>query len=127
MMELVREGGYVMYPLLIIGGVVVALATWATFRLVRGAGRAADPVLETGIDATLFWGGWAVLLGLLGTFVGIYQAAGAIQRAGGAEPAMIWGGIQVALTTTLFGLVIFIVAALLWFALRTWYRGRIAA
>ncbi|HSM08087.1 MAG TPA: MotA/TolQ/ExbB proton channel family protein, partial [Gemmatimonadota bacterium] len=67
------------------------------------------------IDAVLFWGVWVVVIGLLGTFVGIYQAAGALEMVGGAASAsLIWGGIKVALTTTLFGLLVFSVAALLW-------------
>ncbi|MFW6085419.1 MAG: hypothetical protein ACODAA_09410, partial [Gemmatimonadota bacterium] len=46
-----------------------------------------DPVVETGIDAVLFWGAWVVVVGFLGTFVGIYQAAGAIS--GLAEGAQV--------------------------------------
>lgn len=118
------QGGFFMYPLLLVAVLIVALAVWAAVRLPRVEG--ADPVLETGIDATLFWGGWALLLGLLGTFGGIYQAAGAIERAGEVAPALAWGGVRVALTTTLFGLLIFAVAALLWFGLRTAYRRRAA-
>ncbi len=120
MMELFVQGGVFMYPLLAIAAVVLGLALWASFRVPATAGP--DPLLETGIDATLFWGGWALLVGLLGTFVGIYLAAGAIQRAGEVSASLAWGGIQVALITTLFGLTIFIVAALIWFGLRTWYR-----
>ncbi|NIP77757.1 MAG: hypothetical protein GWM90_00550 [Gemmatimonadetes bacterium] len=120
----IAQGGFFMYPLLLIALVIGGLAIWTTVRLRRGSGP--DPVLETGIDATLFWGGWAVLLGLLGTFGGVYQAAGHIQRAGEVAPALAWGGIRVALTTTLVGLAIFIVAGLIWFALRVGYRRRAA-
>ena len=125
MTDFIAQGGFFMYPLLLIAVVVVALGGWAATRLPRADGP--DPVLETGIDATLFWGGWAVLLGLLGTLGGLYQAAGAIERAGAVGPALIWGGIKVALTTTLFGLAIFIIAALVWFGLRSWYRRRAMA
>ncbi len=120
MMDLIHAGGIFMWPLVAIAVVVVALALWVAARI--GKAEAADPVLETGIDATLFWGAWAVLLGLLGTFGGIYQAAGAIERAGAVSAPMVWGGVKVALITTLFGLTIFIVASLAWFGLRTWYR-----
>lgn len=122
MTDFIADGGFFMYPLLLIAVVIAVLAVWSAMRVPGADGP--DPVLETGIDATLFWGGWAVLLGLLGTFGGIYQAAGAIERAGEVSASLVWGGIKVALTTTLFGLTIFIVAALLWFGLRTWYRRR---
>jgi biopolymer transport protein ExbB/TolQ len=109
-----------MWPLVTIAVVVVGLGVAAAVRI--GQTEGADPVLETGIDATLFWGGWALLLGLLGTFGGIYQAAGAIEQAGAVSAQLVWGGIKVALITTLFGLTIFIVASVIWFGLRTWYR-----
>ena len=120
MMDFIQQGGVMMYPLILIALVVVGLGVWATVRVPRVTGP--DPVVEMGIDATLFWGGWALLLGLLGTFVGVYFAAGAISQAGGASAALVWGGIQVALTTTVFGLGVFSLAALAWFVLRTWYR-----
>ncbi len=122
MTDYIAAGGYMMYPLVVVGVLTLGLAAWSAYRLPAVSGP--DPVLETGIDATLFWGGWALLLGLLGTFVGVYQAAGAIEAAGDVSASLVWGGIKVALTTTLFGLMIFTVAALLWFALRTWYRRR---
>lgn len=41
--------------------------------------------------------------------------------------ALVWGGIRVALTTTLFGLLVFATAALAWMGLRTRYRRSLAA
>ncbi len=122
-MRFMVEGGPFMWLLLVIGVLVLVLAVWAGSRLRRADGP--DPMLETGIDAVLFWGGWGVVVGLLGTFVGIYQAAGAISRAGEVAPAVIWGGIRVALTTTLFGLLIFAVAGLIWMGLRVTYGRRL--
>ena len=120
MTDLVVAGGPIMYPLVLIALLVVILGAWTALRVRRATGP--DPALETGIDATLFWGAWAALAGLLGTLVGVYQAAGAIQGAGEVSASLVWGGIRVALITTLFGLLIFAVAALAWFGLRTWYR-----
>lgn len=120
MSDLVVAGGPMMYPLVLIALVVLALGVWMTLRVRRVT--APDPGLETGIDATLFWGAWAGLVGVLGTLVGVYQAAGSIQGAGEVSASLAWGGIRVALITTLFGLIIFAVAALAWFGLRSWYR-----
>lgn len=125
MMGVFAQGGVIMWPLLLIALVIVALDVWA-FARTRGM-DAPDPVLETGIDATLFWGAWAGVVGLLGTFVGIYQAAGFIEQAGAINAGLIWGGIKVALTTTIFGLLIFTLAGITWFILRTMYRRRAAA
>lgn len=125
MSEFMRQGGFFMWPILVITFVVVVLAVWAFIRIRRIEGP--DAVLETGIDAVLFWGVWVVIVGLLGTFGGIYQAAGFMEQAGAVNSAVVWGGIKVALTTTLFGLLVFAVAALIWFGLRLGYRRRVAA
>jgi biopolymer transport protein ExbB/TolQ len=121
MMEIMREGGYMMWVILAASLLILGLSVWATVRTAKLSGP--NAVLETAIDAVLFWGVWVVVIGLLGTFLGIYQAAGALEMIGGAASAtLIWGGIKVSLTTTVFGLLVFSVAALLWMGLRARYR-----
>lgn len=124
MSEFIRQGGFFMWPILVIAILIVGLAAWAFLRMRRVEGP--DVLLETGIDAVLFWGVWVVVVGLLGTFGGIYQAAGAIEQAGTAPASLVWGGIKVALTTTLLGLLVFSLAALMWLGLRVGYRRRVA-
>jgi len=125
MMNFFREGGLFMWPILIIAIVILGLAirSWARIRSLEGP----DAVLETTVDAVLFWGVWVLVVGLLGTFTGIYLAAGAIERAPAINPALIWGGVRVALTTTVSGFVVFTVAALLWMGLRFMFRRKVAA
>jgi len=125
MLDFFEQGGFFMWPILAIAIVIVWLAvrSWSRTRSLESP----DAVVETGVDAVLFWGVWVLVVGLLGTFTGIYQAAGAIERAPGISPAMIWGGVRVALTTTLSGFLVFSVAALLWMGLRFMYRRRLAA
>lgn len=121
MMELMYQGGYMMWVILAATLLILSLAAWAGVRTAKLSGP--NAVVETAIDAVLFWGVWVVVIGLLGTFVGIYQAAGVLETVGGAASAgLIWGGIKVSLTTTVFGLLVFSVAALLWMGLRTRYR-----
>jgi len=125
MMEFFKQGGFFMWPILVISIVIGVLAVWAFVRTRDLDGP--DAVVETGIDAVLFWGVWVVVVGLLGTFTGIYLAAGVIEQAAAVSPAVIWSGIRIALTTTLFGLLVFCVAALMWLGLRVSYRRRVAA
>ena len=120
MMELMWQGGYVMWVILAITILIAVLGVKSLLRTREL--EHPDPVLETSIDAILFWGVWVVVIGLLGTFVGIYQAAGAIMAAGQVGAALVWGGIRVALTPTLFGLLVFAIAALAWMGLRSRYR-----
>ncbi|HKJ93208.1 MAG TPA: MotA/TolQ/ExbB proton channel family protein [Longimicrobiales bacterium] len=120
MWQTFQEGGVMMWPLLILAVTVVVLTVRGWVRVSHVDGP--DPVVETGVDAVVFWGAWSVVLGLLGTIVGIYIAAGFIEAAPAVSPQIIWGGIRVALTTLVFGLLIFAVSAVAWFVLRTRYR-----
>ncbi len=122
-MNFIREGGVIMWVLVPVAVVTLGVAVAAALRLRSRAGR--DPRLETGIDAVLFWGIYGLVIGVLGTVVGLFQAARAIERLGPLDPRMIWGGIRVTLTTSIFGLVLFSLALLVWFGLRSVYRRRL--
>jgi biopolymer transport protein ExbB/TolQ len=125
MVDFFKQGGLFMWPILIVAIVIlwIAARSWLRTRTLEGS----DAVVETGVDAVLFWGVWVLVIGLLGTFTGIYQAAGAIERAPAVSANLIWGGVRVALTTTLAGFLVFAVAALMWLGLRFSYRRRVAA
>jgi hypothetical protein len=92
------QGGFIMYPLYAAGAAVVGYAVSAALRLrerpaTAAAGATApDPRLEATIDGVLFWGVFAVVLGVLGTLVGIVQAARAIELAGSVQASLAWGG-----------------------------------
>jgi hypothetical protein len=117
------SGGVIMYPIFIVAIVVIGYAV-AAARRVRAVAGSADPRLEATIDGVLFWGIFAVVLGVLGTLLGIVQAAQAIELAGGVDARLAWGGVRVALPPTIVALVIFGAAALAWFALRGGYSRR---
>lgn len=120
MMEFIRQGGFFMIPLVMIALVVLAMAGWSWMSM-RAEPRG-DVVVETRIDSVLFWGVYGVILGVLGTLIGIAQAASAIQAAGEVTASMMWGGIEVALTTVIAGFLVLSVAFVLWFVLRVRYR-----
>ena len=122
MIDMFRQGGLIMYPLLAATVAVLGYGV-AAVRGVRTA-TGSDPRLEATIDGVLFWGGFSVVLGLIGTLVGVVQAAQAIELAGGAEPLLVWGGIRVALSSTILAMLVFGVASIVWFALRRAYARR---
>jgi hypothetical protein len=128
MIELFHDGGFMMIPLLVTTLAVVALTirSWMTMPRERGG---ADAVVETRIDSVLFWGAYGVVLGILGTLVGIAVAAQAIERAGAASmnAAVVWGGIKAALITVIFGFLVFSFALVVWFLLRVRYRRVVGA
>ena len=71
------------------------------------------------VDLTpiLFWGALAAVLGFLGQYLGMYHGLRAIAAASAISPTVIAQGLAQSFTTTLFGLAIFVVAAVAWFGL----------
>ena len=113
--------GYMGYPLLFSLLVVTALALLSAGRVFR-PGAVPDRHTKAWIDAILFWGGFAVICGVLGTLIGIILAAQYIETAGEISTSMVWGGVRVALLTSAFGVLIMAFAALLWFGLQLKWR-----
>jgi len=126
-MRLISDGGFMMWPMVAITFAVVGLSIWSWVSMPRDA-ASLDAVVETRIDSVLFWGSYGVVLGILGTLVGIAQAAQAIEMAGASSvnPAIVWGGIKVALITVIFGFLLFSFALVAWFGLRVRYRRTLA-
>lgn len=83
-------------------------------------GKEADAMT---LHAVLVWGALCALLGVLGTVVGMSIAAGAIEVASSSSPGLIWGGMRVALSTTVFGLLLLTLAVVAWLGLYI-LRGR---
>lgn len=122
MIEMFRNGGVLMWPMLLVALGIAWLALRTAIRLARGN---ADPeAVQRGLHAVLFWGFMSVLLGIIGTVGGLVVMTQAIALAGTVEPRLIWGGVGVSLVTLIFGLLIFLFATISWFALRQW-SGRI--
>jgi len=79
------------------GDVAAAITTTGTIEL---------DFLERGLVVLATIANVAPMLGFLGTVIGMILAFGAIEQAGQVEPALVAGGIKVALITTAAGLAI---------------------
>ena len=66
----------------------------------------------------LVWGALNAVLGVLGSAVGISLAAGAIENATSISPPLLMGGLKVALSTTVFGMLLFALALVSWLVIR---------
>ena len=113
--------GFMRWPLAFSLLCVVLLSTYSFGRLYRPSATA-DLLTKTWLDAILFWGGFAMIAGVLGTLVGVVIAAQAIEAAGAVSPSLVWGGIKVAMLTSAFGTLILAASALLWFGLQLRWR-----
>jgi len=72
----------------------------------------ADRPTKSWLDAVLFWGGFAVLSGVL------IIAAQAVEAAGAMSPTSFWGGIKIAMLGSALGVMILGGASLAWFFLQ---------
>jgi hypothetical protein len=113
--------GYIFYPITFCALMVAVLAVRAFMRM-RSEGGQQPTLVRTTIDGTLFWGAYAAVLGVFGTVLGMVVAAQAVQAVNVIEPRLVFGGIKVALTSTMYGVFVFLVAALVWFGLRSRHR-----
>ncbi len=129
MIDWFLQGGFLMWPVLVAGLIALALAAHAGRRLsVDDATTVVARRIRGRIDAVLFWGVFAALVGLLGTLGGVGQLARTASRAGGDLPAeVIWDGLRVTLPTFVLGLTVLLVSLGLWFGLRAVHRRRVGA
>lgn len=117
--------GFIRWPLSFSFLAVLVLGLWSASRLV-GAGASSDMRTKAWLDAILFWGGFAVITGVLGTLIGIIIAAQSIEAAGSVATTLVWGGIKVAMLSSAVGVLILAFAALLWFVLQLRWRLLVA-
>lgn len=121
MHELFVSGGYMMYPLTFTCLVIIALASYSSVRLLRPS-AGADLKSKVFVDAILFGGGFAAIIGVLGTLVGIVVTDQAIEAAGYISTTLVAAALRVALLTSAFGVLILAGSAVVWFALQLRWR-----
>ena len=121
MLLFIKQMGPFGFLMIIISVVIAALAIKKAVDLFARKDRApAD--LERGLHAILFWGIIAAVLGVLGQISGIYNALNAIVRATEISPRVIYTGFAESFTTTLYGLWVVLLSAIVWFALFMRYK-----
>ncbi len=59
-------------------------------------------------------GTFALIFGILGQLIGLYQAFGILEKMGNVSQSLLAGGLKVSTIPTLYGIVIFILSLLLW-------------
>ena len=117
MIQFFIDGGIMMWFLLIIAILVLALSVRKVIQL-YGKQDLPKTVLESGINAIIFWGAIAAIFGFFAHYLGIYYAMLAIFQANDISPAIVALGYSISLITILTGLTIFMISAIIWFVLR---------
>jgi hypothetical protein len=90
---------------------------------VFGADARRDSAVEAGINAILFWGMIALVLGYLGMYTGAYRSLSALATYDGEiVRGLLFAAGKELSSTPIAGLTIFLLSALGWFLLRSRHR-----
>ena len=116
-LQVFMEGGFLMWPLVFIVLVmfgIVLRTSWHLF--VRGGNDTA--AIQNGLDGLLFWGGFAVIIGVLGSAVGFNKSMTILAARGLANPKFLWAGAAEGMIPSIAGLAILAASGALWYVLR---------
>lgn len=113
--------GFIRWPLAFSAVAVGVLALWSAAKLFHPEARA-ELRTKAWVDATLFWGGFALVAGVLGTLIGVVVTSLSIEAAGEISTTLVWGGIRIALLSSAVGALILALSALAWFVLQLRWR-----
>ena len=109
--------GYIRYPLVIVTVFLLVEIVHASLAVSRADGHSAAAV-SARIHPVLVWGVLAAVIGILGTVVGITMAAAYLEQAEASSPSLIWGGMKVALGSTIVGMLLLGIASVAWLTLQ---------
>ncbi len=73
---------------------------------------------ENQLDLLKSVGLFAFVFGILGQFIGLYGALQHIGQVESVSSAMLASGIRVSSITSIYGMIIFVISYLMWFALK---------
>ena len=119
-LQVFMQGGLLMWPLVLIVLVVLGIVVRAWRHLVV-RGKRDTFAIESCLDGLLFWGGFSVLIGVLGSAVGYHKAMTALAQRGLANPRALWAGGAEGLVSSIAGLLILVGAGACWYLLRWQY------
>jgi len=124
-----EELGFIRYPLAIVAIFLLVQTARAMIDLKGGAEESAGSG-ELRVHTVLLWGILGAALGVLGTLVGVVMIARYMEGASAADiardleqtsatrSALVWGGVRVALSSSVVGLLMLGYAAIAWLGLQ---------
>lgn len=103
-MNLFNMGGVLFMSILSIEFLVMAIFVVKGFLAKEDGHKHTDTAKSVGL--------LALVTGILGQLIGMYDALKAIEMIGQVSPAMLAGGIKVSMITTLYGMLIYVLSLL---------------
>lgn len=118
-----QQMGVIQWPMYVAAFFLLVQIVRAALQMRDPAGSRSPMTLHT----ILVWGLLNALLGVLGTVVGFAVAGQSIEKMGQVSPPLVAGGIRVALSSTIFGILLLTVAVLAWLILYSLGSGKRAS
>jgi hypothetical protein len=115
--QIFMQGGLLMWPLVFILLVLAGIALSTVWHLRTGGGNN-TAAIQQGLDGLLFWGGFAVIIGVLGTAMGCFKSISAVSKYGLASPTALMVGAAESMVSSIAGLAVLAVAGVCWYVLR---------
>jgi hypothetical protein len=122
MVDMFNQGGSVMMFLLLLGVFIVILTIKALTELF--VKKQINGQTESSINSILFWGGISAGLGIFGHFNGIFLAMQRILEVRDTSPAIVADGYMMAFSNIVFGLLILLIASLIWLILKWRFKKK---
>ncbi|HAY36500.1 MAG TPA: hypothetical protein DCY57_05910 [Bacteroidetes bacterium] len=112
MVELLTSGGVFMWPMTIIGLLMMALSAKVLMDTFSGSGE--NILLKKRNAVVLQLGVFLYFVGILSQALGLMQTFQVIQQIGDISPALLIGGLRVSMISPAYGLILFIISLILW-------------
>ncbi len=116
MKNLFFMGGTLFMSILTI--LLVIMITWILYHFIAGYNSKESnlEIVRRRMGYGKSIGLFAMITGIFGQLIGFYEAFSAIENAGDISPGLVYGGIKVSMITTLYGISIYLISLMLWFA-----------
>lgn len=117
LLKVFAQGGMLMLPMVLITLVLLGIVLRALWHLyVRGGSDAG--AIQSCLDSLLFWGGFAVVIGVLGSAIGYHRVISVVVARGILNPRALWIGTAEGMVSTIAGLLVLMAAGAAWYLLR---------
>lgn len=127
MLQLFIEGGWIFMSLISLLALVVLFFSFKSGSRIFSSGGGFPEAPAASLYYVRFFGMLALVAGLLGQVLGLYDAMKHIAAHGGIPQDVLAGGIRVSSITTLYGFLVFLLAHFIWFGLDYSFRKKAKA
>ena len=119
-MRIFMAGGVMMWLLVLIALVLFGIVLRALWHLFVRRGNDAA-VIQNCLDGLLFWGGFAVIIGVLGSAIGYHKVMTVVIARGVVNPRSVFIGSAEGMVSSIAGLLVLGGAGACWYLLRWQY------